>query len=314
MVNGQSLSPRRQDKRRWLAERCRHMWQWLVRRQAGGGDGVPKVDGAPVRKVRILFIKTDAEDREAVRSLDRFGLAIEEGGDWGPAVQMARDSRFDAILIRLSRDTLDGFAAIQRIRAEGQSRHARIVILSPDLRPEERPVALVLGADRIIDGALQPHSLAEAMLADREPAMAREAEALDTLIDLLGSTAVQGLIQELVQDLSVIAARGPAEPPSPGQARALHRSVGSAAILGLADLHAACSAYEVALLRKGTLRNQEIRAARSDFLATLRCSHTRIAALGMQAKRDARPGRAQVGLERTTKRKGILEENPSTGR
>lgn len=216
---------------------------------------VPTPETPTAAALRVLVVDdAPAITRIVARMVERLGHTAEECHSGNEAVSRAAAVRFDVVLLDVSMPGMDGLMAAQNIRACGRSAQARLIILSANLLPEERPRARLLGVERIL---IKPVTQAELerilSQAPGEPFEEDGAlqEALATLTEALGREGLKSLLRELRHELELVAVCDVLEGKVEETARLVHRCAGSAAILGLTDLHAACCAYELAL-RSGT--------------------------------------------------------------
>lgn len=228
----------------------------------------PQTAPAAAGPMKVLVVD-DSRDAAhvAARLLQRLGHDAEECHDGATAVARAARTQFDAILMDVSMPGMDGLEAVRRIRAGGASSGARMLILSANILPEERPRALALGVDRILLKPVRPDVLADALNAGDTPAEPAHDQALATLAEVLDPASLARMLAEFGDEIAVILSPDPAGRSADALARQVHRCAGSAAVLGFGDLHAACCAYELALMRADSDGPAEIRRARRRFVA-----------------------------------------------
>ncbi len=86
---------------------------------------------APIRGARVLLVDDNATNRlVASEYLDKMGLLVQQAYNGISAVEMATQQPFDAILMDLHMNGMDGFAAARAIRAHPAGQHVPIIALS----------------------------------------------------------------------------------------------------------------------------------------------------------------------------------------
>lgn len=229
----------------------------------------PAPEDEPPASLRVLVV----DDAPAItmliaRMIERLGHAAEECRSGSQAVSRAAATVFDVVLLDVSMPGMDGLEVARQIRAGGLSAEARLILLSANLLPEERPRARLLGVEQIL---MKPASLEELDRALSHPPDAEaedrytQQDAVAILTEALGRDGVKGLLRELRHELAAVAVGEAGEGGGEETARLVHRCAGSAAILGLTDLHAACCAYELALRREGGSPPDELPRSRARF-------------------------------------------------
>lgn len=100
--------------------------------------GVPAAGGA--FGLTVLVVEDNEINRFVAREmLEKFGCSVTEAEDGEGGVALARETRFDLILMDISMPKLDGLRATQLIRADGgRSQDAPIVGLTAHALPEEQ--------------------------------------------------------------------------------------------------------------------------------------------------------------------------------
>ena len=102
-------------------------------------------------KARVLVADDDEISLEvARRRLERLGHEVETAPNGRVAVEMARDARYDLILLDLHMPELDGRGACRAIRAMPERRHVRIVALSGSDDEDEARACLADGMDGFV--------------------------------------------------------------------------------------------------------------------------------------------------------------------
>jgi len=86
---------------------------------------------APIRGARVLLVDDNATNRlVASEYLNKMGLLVQQAYNGISAVEMATQQPFDAILMDLHMNGMDGFAAARAIRAHPAGQHVPIIALS----------------------------------------------------------------------------------------------------------------------------------------------------------------------------------------
>ena len=194
---------------------------------------------APVASgdLKVLLVEDNAINRLVAREmLRRQGCHVLEAEDGLVGVQMAQDERFDLILMDISMPRLNGIDAARQIRAEGANRHSPIVALTAHAMPEDLARFREAGMDRAL---VKPLSRADlvSMIEGLRPAP--PADDLDALIVASGrdpGSLRQRIVAELREGLDQLS--------DGGGAALAHRLAGSAAVLGLAEMHQGLIALE----------------------------------------------------------------------
>ena len=91
------------------------------------------------RRARVLVVDDAPTNRELVLALlDSLGLEAAEAANGREAVEAARRTPFDLVLMDLQMPVMDGLAAAREIRAgDGLSRAAPILAVSAHTAPED---------------------------------------------------------------------------------------------------------------------------------------------------------------------------------
>jgi CheY-like chemotaxis protein len=115
---------------------------------------LPRID-APLGSrlpLRILLVDDEAVNRRVMlRLLDRFGYRADAAEDGALAVEAARATPYDLILMDLQMPVLDGAEAARRIRAASPAgSHPRIVALTAADAEESRAACLAAGMDDVL--------------------------------------------------------------------------------------------------------------------------------------------------------------------
>src|SRR5262245_32981170 len=107
---------------------------------------VPDASEAP--RARVLVVEDDVPIRELLcLHLSLSGFEISEVGDGRSALERARSSRYDAIVLDVMLPEIDGVTLCRAIRADGPSAHAGILMLTARHSESDKVLGLESGAD-----------------------------------------------------------------------------------------------------------------------------------------------------------------------
>ena len=117
--------------------------------------------------VRILFVEDDALVAQMYRlKLELDGYSVEIAGDGIVALEKARSMRPDIIFLDIRLPKLDGLSVLERLRADPDTLHTPVVILSNWNEKELVERGIKLGAlDHLIKSQTTPARLSQ-RLAD----------------------------------------------------------------------------------------------------------------------------------------------------
>src|SRR5260221_118244 len=95
---------------------------------------------------QVLVVDDKPSSRELIRVvLESSGYAVSEAGDGQEAVRIAQQIEPDAILLDLQMPALDGFGALERLRADPRFAALPIVPLTASAMQGDREKALAAG-------------------------------------------------------------------------------------------------------------------------------------------------------------------------
>ena len=95
---------------------------------------------------QVLVADDKASSRELIRTvLENSGYAVSEAGDGAEAVRVAGETSPDLILLDLQMPALDGFGALERLRADARFAKLPIVALTANAMQGDREKALAAG-------------------------------------------------------------------------------------------------------------------------------------------------------------------------
>lgn len=142
---------------------------------------------------RLLVVEDEATLRETLTyNLKREGYEVVASGDGGEALEIAREQKFDLIVLDVMLPTLDGLSIVRILRKEQRT---PIILLTARSGEVDRIMGLETGAD---DYVVKPFSLGEflarvrAVLRRAAPEVSAKLEAGDLSLDLIGRKAYRG--------------------------------------------------------------------------------------------------------------------------
>ena len=95
---------------------------------------------------RVLVADDKATSRELIRTvLENSGYAVAEAGDGLEAVRVAQQIQPDLILLDLQMPSLDGFGALEQLRADPRFAALPIIALTASAMQGDREKALAAG-------------------------------------------------------------------------------------------------------------------------------------------------------------------------
>jgi len=144
-------------------------------------------------KQRLLVVEDETTLRETLMyNLKREGYEVATSGDGGEALEIAREQKFDLIVLDVMLPTLDGLSICRILRKEQRT---PIILLTARSAEIDRIMGLETGAD---DYIVKPFSLGEflarvrAVLRRAAPEVSAKLEAGDLALDLIGRKAYRG--------------------------------------------------------------------------------------------------------------------------
>jgi DNA-binding response OmpR family regulator len=144
-------------------------------------------------KQKLLVVEDETTLRETLMyNLKREGYEVAATGDGGEALELAREQKFDLIVLDVMLPSLDGLSIVRILRKEQRT---PIVLLTARSGEVDRIMGLETGAD---DYIVKPFSLGEflarvrAVLRRAAPEVSAKLEAGDLSLDLIGRKAYRG--------------------------------------------------------------------------------------------------------------------------
>ncbi len=155
----------------------------------------PPLPATPARRLRLLVAEDHPINRKYLAALlEKLGHEAVFAEDGAQAVQLAREGRFDLVLMDLHMPLLDGLAATEALQ-ELPHFDAKVVALTADAFPDTRARCLAAGMRDFLSKPVQPEALAallqrlfgQAAMTHHSPA----AQAVDSA--LLDASVVDGV-------------------------------------------------------------------------------------------------------------------------
>ena len=116
---------------------------------------------AHIQKRRALVVEDERPIRELLRlHLELGGFAVDEIGDGTRALEQARATAFDLLILDVMLPGLDGVTLCKAVRASGQNRETPILMLTARDAESDKVVGLESGAD---DYLTKPFGVRELM-------------------------------------------------------------------------------------------------------------------------------------------------------
>ena len=110
----------------------------------------------------ILLVEDNEPSRDALgRRLERRGFQVRQAVDGQQAVTLARETSPDLILMDLGLPVMDGWEATRQLKADAQTRHIPIIVLSAHATTGDRAQALEAGGDDFDTKPIRFHQLLE---------------------------------------------------------------------------------------------------------------------------------------------------------
>jgi len=119
--------------------------------------------GAP----RSVLVVDDNPDERAIQGsmLSHLGYLVHEAADGREAIERARATRPDLVLLDVAMPRMDGFAVCRALRANDQTRDIAILLFTASVVREVRERATEAGADDVLMKPVDPRTVAERIRA-----------------------------------------------------------------------------------------------------------------------------------------------------
>ena len=138
--------------------------QTVLAEKSGHGRGRPDAIGpaSMVPRARVLIVEDNAANQKvAVRMIQRLGFRADVAGTGGEAVTMIGRGHYDAVLMDCQMPEMDGYEASRQIRHnERGGRHVPIIAMTADALEGERDRCLEAGMDDYITKPVKLHVVA----------------------------------------------------------------------------------------------------------------------------------------------------------
>ena len=97
---------------------------------------------------KILLVEDNPLNRDMLsKRLKRRNFAVSWAENGEIAVEKAKSEKPDLILMDLSLPVMDGWQATKTLKADMETKHIPIIVLTAHAMPEDRAKALAIGAD-----------------------------------------------------------------------------------------------------------------------------------------------------------------------
>ena len=125
-----------------------------------------KQSGAPLQGKRILIIEDMPENLRLLRAILRLeDVVVLEAERAATGIELARHELPDLILMDMQMPEMDGLTATKILRADPQTQHIPIVIVTASAMPDDRRRAFAAGCSGYITKPIDPVSMIEQLNA-----------------------------------------------------------------------------------------------------------------------------------------------------
>lgn len=141
-------------------------------RLVADSDAEPEVDSSVLpEQTHILIVDDNATNRMVAAALcETFGCTTETAEDGVEAVEAARSTRFDLVLMDIRMPRMDGVEATRAIRRlPGALGKTPIVALTANCDPEAARLYLAAGMNGVVEKPIKPDKLLSTLQAVLEP-------------------------------------------------------------------------------------------------------------------------------------------------
>jgi DNA-binding response OmpR family regulator len=109
---------------------------------------------------KILIVEDEPDIREVMEfNLAREGFAVTTAGDGAEGFHLARETRFDLVLLDLMLPEMDGLEICRRLRESEEGRNVSIIMVSAKGEESDVVLGLGLGADDYVTKPFSPREL-----------------------------------------------------------------------------------------------------------------------------------------------------------
>jgi CheY-like chemotaxis protein len=115
--------------------------------------------------MNILFIEDDPMNRRVVSDMLDVAGAVMTGAESAEiGLKLTDEQDFNIVLLDLRMPGMDGFEALERIRARGDAKaDIPVIVVTADIAPDLRDRCLALGADEVMFKPVAMDSLFDAI-------------------------------------------------------------------------------------------------------------------------------------------------------
>ena len=132
----------------------------------------------PLLGLQVLLAEDNPVNQEvALELLSAQGAQVAVADDGEAAVQRARETRYDVVLMDVQMPRLDGLRAAAAIRQLPGWRHVPIIAMTASAFPEDRAGCLAAGMDDVLVKPVEPEALTRSLLHWCAPALPAAAAA-----------------------------------------------------------------------------------------------------------------------------------------
>ena len=216
-------------------------------------------DARRPRELRVLVVDDHPINRSLIARMVRLlGHQAEEAAGGREAVRLARETRYDAILMDLNMPEVDGLDATQEIRAEGASHDSTVVIVTANMLPGDKERIMAASIGHLLLKPVSLEMLAE-ILTDAVPGAPMsgpigadpsdgETDIKAELIEVMGEKRAATLLAEFRNECRELLdfARADGRENHAELRFLAHRCAGGAAVLGAKELRSVLCRLEEA--------------------------------------------------------------------
>lgn len=198
---------------------------------------VPRARSTLPKVLQILVVDDNQVNRILMMEMiKRLGMTATQAADGPAAIRLASEAAFDVILMDISMDGMDGIEATAQIRRAGRSKGARVIAVSAQLMPDADERLKQVGIQCFLSKPFNLNDLdlcLQKATSDSRPVI--DTAQIDHIRSLLGQeNAIRFAKETLAEAVTALrllrASRNGADLQR--LAETLHRSAGSAAMLG----------------------------------------------------------------------------------
>nr|WP_249136482.1 hybrid sensor histidine kinase/response regulator [Bradyrhizobium tropiciagri] len=239
-----------------------------------GPERRPAAPPAVSRPLTVLLVDDDPINRDVAEAmLHRLGHHVTQARDGAMAIELAKATRFDVILMDLHMPVIDGFDAAAAILANADATRPRIIAVTADVSEDtrRRGIDTFIRKPVMLDALESALSFADSGLAAAAPPSLASTEFidepfLDGQLELLGQVRLRRLRDifatsagQLFAQMQEAACGG----DRAGVKQAIHRLGSAAAALGMSRLFVQCGELEEAARTGHFAHDASIAALRS---------------------------------------------------